>query len=367
MANGSNGIDEAASAFDAEISSERPTLPTRSSSKGEERSGTDITDVFPNMSTREVDDESPAKGGGDEEVDEEDVLYGADPEEGDGDLDLEEPDDEQDAEEGDEEPEEDEDVDDEVLGAKHLITVDGEEQEVTTKEALEGYIRTKTFHKRLTELGENQQILQRASAEVVQNYEYVQQMAELMEEQMNQLVPPEPNWDEMFKTDANKARNLQKYYQQVADFKKGLQEKRTEAAKKLEEHERVQLATYAQQESLRFNRLNQKNWGTDPKKKLKDIRSMRRTAMAEGFAEEEVNQVFDSRMLQILLKASKYDRIIAARPKPVQRKVAGKTVTPGSGNKRTGRKGLTVAMKNLAKSGSIHDAAPVFDEILRQR
>jgi len=359
-----NGIDEAAQAFDAEISSERPTMPARSNGKSEP-SGAPVEAMFPNLGVKEVDEESPPQAGGDDE-DPEEALYGADPEEGDGDTDGEELDSGQDDEEGEEE-DEGEEADDDLLNAKHTITVDGEEKEVTTKEALEGYIRTETFHKRLTELGENQHILQRASQEVVQNYEYVKQLADIMEEQMKQLVPPEPNWDEMFKTDATKARNLQKYYQQVADFKKDLQTKREEASKKLTEHEQAQLRSYAEAETLRFNRINQKNWGTDPKKKLKDIRSMRRTAMTEGFTEDEVNQVFDSRMLQVLLKASKYDRIIAARPKPVQRQVAGKTVTPGSGNKRTGRKGLTVAMKNLARSGSVQDAAPVFDEILRRR
>jgi len=342
-----NGMDEAAQAFDAEIS----TPVEKGGEKGGEKSAAEA--VFPNLGVAEVDEESPEKGGGDE-----DAIYE------DGEPEAEE--DEEPAE-SDEESDEDAEEPDEALETKYQITVDGQEQEVTVKEALEGYIRTQTFHKRLSELGENQQIIQRAAADVVQNFEYAKQMIDMMEGQMAQLVPPEPNWDEMFKADPAKARNLQKYYQQVADFKANLTKQREDAVKKLNEHQDSQLRTYAEQESLRFARINQKNWGTDPKKKAKDLQSMRRTALQEGFSEDEVNQVFDSRMLMVLLKASKYDRMIAARPKPVARQVAGKAVTPGPGNKRTGRKGLTTAMKTLARTGNIHDAAPVFDEILRQR
>jgi hypothetical protein len=342
-----NGMDEAAQAFDAEIS----TPVEKGGEKGGEKSAAEA--VFPNLGVAEVDEESPEKGGGDE-----DAIYE------DGEPETEE---DEESAESDEESDEDAEEPNEDLEAKYQITVDGQEQEVTVKEALEGYIRTQTFHKRLSELGENQQIIQRAAADVVQNFEYAKQMIDMMEGQMAQLVPPEPNWDEMFKADPAKARNLQKYYQQVADFKANLTKQREDAVKKLNEHQDSQLRTYAEQESLRFARINQKNWGTDPKKKAKDLQSMRRTALQEGFSEDEVNQVFDSRMLMVLLKASKYDRMIAARPKPVARQVAGKAVTPGPGNKRTGRKGLTTAMKTLARTGNIHDAAPVFDEILRQR
>jgi hypothetical protein len=350
---GTNGIDEAAQAFEAEISTEGAPTPKAKEEQAAAES------VFPNLGVPEVDEESPEKGGGDE--DPEESIYADSSEE------SEEGDEGESAEKPDEPDEEDEETPDETLAQKYQITVDGKETEVTVKEALEGYIRTETFHRRLSELGENQQIVQRAAADVVQNFQHAKQMIELMEGQMAQLVPPEPNWDDMFKSDPVRARNLQKYYQQVSDFKAKLQQQKEEASAKMSEHENAQLRTYADQESLRFSRLNQKSWGTDPKKKMKDIQSMRRTALQEGFSEDEIKQVFDSRMLMVLLKASKYDRMIAARPKPIARQVAGKAVTPGPGNKRTGHKGLTTAMKTLARTGNVHDAAPVFDEIIRQR
>jgi len=92
---------------------------------------------------------------------------------------------------------------------------------------------------------------------------------------------------------------------------------------------------------------------------------MRRTGLSAGFAEEELSQVYDSRMLQVLLKASKYDRMMAAKPKPIVRAQA-KPIPPGAGSarSRTAQRGVTSAMKRLNRTGSIDDAAVVFDQIL---
>ena len=348
-----NGMEDAAKAFDSAISGERgnPAAPPKSNGASKP-----TETMFPNLGMAEVDDESPPSGGGDEE----DVLYGETPEEGKDDGTPNE--EEETPDEGEEEESSDEE---EGSDAKYTVMVDGEEREVSLKEALEGYIRTETFHRRLSEVAETNKVIQRAASEVVQNYEYARQMIDVMEGQMNEMVPPEPDWDKLFAEDPAKARNLQKYYQQVEAFKGKLKQQREDVAKAVENHQSQQLKAFAEKEEIRFARLNAKNWGTDPKKKSKDLQSMRRTALQEGFSQEEINQVYDSRMLMILLKASKYDRIMAARPKPV---VAGsKPVTPGPGNKRTGRRSINEAMKKLARSGSIEDAAPVFDQILNRR
>jgi hypothetical protein len=70
-------------------------------------------------------------------------------------------------------------------------------------------------------------------------------------------------------------------------------------------------------------------------------------------------------MLKVLLKASKYDRMMASKPKPVVRQVA-KPIPPGTGSakQRTVQKGVTSAMKRLNRTGSVEDAAAVFDQIL---
>jgi hypothetical protein len=361
-------METAAQAFDAAISADQrgnPPAPPEDTSKNKP------TDrMFENLGKTEVDDESPEKGGGDDLPDPEEAIYAKDNKGKRKDApDAEEPGEEEDSEEDAGEAEEEGvDAGELDLETKVKVMVDGEEATVPLKEALEGYIRTETFHRRLSEMSESQKVVQAAAADVVQNYQYARQLIDVMEGQLKELVPPEPDWDKEFAADPQKARNLQKYYAQVAEFKTKLQTQREEINQKQEAHNAEQLKVYAQQEEIRFNRINSKNWGVDPSRKTKDLQAMRRTALTEGFTEEELNGVFDSRMLQVLLKASKYDRITATTPKPKQMGI--KPVPPGPGKRSvngTGRKGIADAMNKLARTGTIEDAAPVFDQILRQR
>jgi len=374
-----DGIDNAARAFDAVIQSE----PNKTTAKAPTATGLDKP-LFRNVGELEVDDESPAKGGGDDD-DGEEVLYGKDsktgkdgksgprnPDKEDG-ADSDGDDDESDA--GEDGPDDDDDSSGEagaeneeeaaVLARKVEVTVDGEPVEVSIKEALEGYVRTETFHRRMNQLDEAKKIVRRAAADAVQNYEYSMNVAKQMEAHLEQLVPKEPNWDEEFAKDPAKARELQRYYEKANGFRQQMQAQMQEATRKQAEMSVTQLAAFAEEEASKFEAANRKTW-SDPKKKAKDLDSMRRTAISNGFTEEELSQVYDSRMLQVLLKASKYDRMMAAKPKPVIRQPQGKPIAPGAGSakQRTAQKGVSSAMKRLNRTGSLEDAAVVFDQLL---
>jgi len=362
-----DGIEQAAKAFDADI---RGNTPAPKRPNGPQDEGPPVR-MFGNVGELEVDEDSPAKGGGDDDI-EEQIYEEEEPKKSrrdpegieDGDEDAE---DDGDGEADEDSEEEDIGDDAEFLTQAVQVIVDGEEKEVTVKEALEGYVRTETFHKRLNELGEAKKIVQRAAADAVQNYQYSMQVAQQIESHLDALVPKEPNWDEEFKKNPARAREMQKYYEQVSGFRGALRDQMNEAAKKQAESDNVQLSTFADAERHRFDQLNSKHWATDPKKKGKDLQAMRRTALTEGFTEQEIAQVYDSRMLNVLLKASKYDRMMAARPKPVQ-KVRSKPVAPGAGSakSRTAHRGASSAMKRLNKTGSIEDAALVMDELIRR-
>lgn len=365
-------IDRAAVAFDAAMGHK----PDRSTGKPESGEGPPQR-MFDNVG--EFTDDSEERAGGDNDpdsalyedtetkskADPRDPRKRDDPDDGGGegdesgdDADAEDPDGE------DEEEEEEDSVESEFLAQEVQVTVDGEPVKVTVKEALEGYTRTETFHRRMNQLDEAKKIVRKAAADAVHNYEYSTNLAKQMQAHMEQLIPKEPDWDAEFAKDPNHARTLQKYYDQVKNFRAQLQNGQVEAAKKANEANHAQLTAFAEEESKRFDDMNHRQW-SDPKKKVKDLQSMRRTALNSGFSEEELSQVYDSRMLTVLLKASKYDRMMAAKPKPINRD-RGKPISPGTGSaqQRTVRKGVTSAMKRLNRSGSIEDAAVVFDELI---
>ena len=371
-----DGMEDAANTFSAVISSE-PGKVSKESLGNHAPTET----LFANVGELEVDEESPAKGGGDDD-DPEEALYGKDtksksdprnPSKKDGpDSDGDDADDsesdEGESDDGDDSSgEEGAEVEEEaaILGRKVEVTVDGEPVEVSVKEALEGYVRTETFHRRMNQLDEAKKIVRRAAADAVQNYEYSMSVAKQMDEHMKTMIPPEPDWDKEFAADPQKARELQRYYEKANGFRQQMQAQMQEANQKLQQSNQTQLAAFAEEEAARFEAVNRKTW-SDPKKKAKDLDSMRRTGLATGFTEEELSQVYDSRMLQVLLKASKYDRMMAAKPKPVVRQPQGKPIAPGAGSakQRTAQKGVSSAMKRLNRTGRLDDAAVVFDQLL---
>lgn len=371
-------LETAAQAFDAVMATD--ASPGKTVRKAQSNDSGPKDAIFGNVGELEQ-DSGPAGG---DDLDPEELLYGkvqsktdsGDPRKGkepnrEGDDDESDGDDasgDEDDPDGDGDDESDDGAGSEeeaaLLGRKVEVTVDGAPVEVTLKEALEGYVRTETFHRRMNQLDEAKKIVRRAAADAVHNYEYSVTLAKEMEAHMETMIPKEPNWDEEFTKDPAKARELQRYYEKAAAFRNDLRSKMAEVNKKQQESNNNQLAAYAEEETAKFENMNRKQWA-DPKKKVKDLQSMRKTGLSSGFSEDELSAVYDSRMLQVLLKASKYDRMMAAKPKPVVRP-QGKPVSPGAGSakQRTAQRGVSSAMNRLNRTGRIEDAAVVFDQIL---
>jgi hypothetical protein len=357
----SDSIEKAANAFDAAMGN---TAPSRANGNEREIAPEPI---FGNSDAHEND----LRAGGDDEPDpkprkarrqepEDEVIEReADDDDLDDDPDAEDEDADAEDEDGDEDEDADEDADEELLNRKFQVMVDGEEVEVPLKEALDGYIRTQTFHRRLNKLSEVEQGLRQHAEKIVADRKTYDDMLAEAEEVLQAVIPAEPDWDKLFQEDPKGARELQKQYDGLKSQVATIREKRSKAAAEQAEKDRREQIEFAQKEFPKFAAYAK--W-RDRKEMEKDLSSMKRTASALGFSPQEQAEVLDSRMLTVLLKASKYDRMMAARPKAVKN---GKTpVNPGAGSKRTARRGVIGAQNKLARSGSVDDAASVFAKIL---
>jgi hypothetical protein len=250
-------------------------------------------------------------------------------------------------------------------GEKHPIVIDGKQYAVSVPEALRGYIRQVTFHQRLEQLKQQYQQFEASVAQLNQNWADWQKAKAEYEEDLGNLIPPEPNWDQEFAANPAGARNQQKIYQIM--YAKLAQSRQARAEREEWQRQEAdrQLQNYAVNGYNKFVTDHIKFMPDEPTL-TKNVQSMHRTASSSGFSAQEIATVFDPRMLDILWKASKYDRMQANKPKPV---IVGKgrTLTPGaatplSGNAR--RKGLDDAQRQLASSGRLDDAADVFRRLL---
>jgi hypothetical protein len=248
-------------------------------------------------------------------------------------------------------------------GERYEIEVDGQKEEVTLAEALKGYTREKTYQTRLAKLGEIAQSVDQQMGQALQMRDALAGLLRQQEQEFQAILPPEPNWDELFRQDPKGAHELQKNYRAVYGKLDAIRQRRAQVeAQAAADHER-QTAAYARSE---FTKFIQENRIENEGELKRELDYMRKTALAAGFAEPEIATVYDRRMLTILRKASKYDRMMANKPRPVI-PGKGRSMAPGAaprignGQRRT----FDDSMKRLEQSGRLEDAEAVFSRMLR--
>lgn len=372
------GLDEAADVFTRSIGGggankqdDEPStmmvedlFPTRDKEQDVSAGGDDLPDEDaaperPRRARRQV-----AETDDEPEDPEEKLLYGEDPpnpKEGE----------EEDDEEEDDDPDEEED-DEPVAIDPDLevdIIVDGKPEKVTIKEALEGYTRTETFHKRLNDLNEVKKVMRTEAGTLLEHRKQAVGMLNELEADIQALMPPEPDWDKLFAESPANARALQKGYEDLQGRIDKVRNARKEQQSRIAAEEQTNVKTYAADEMEKFTGLQEnRRWQSNPELMKKDLAAMVRTARSVGFTDAEISGTLDSRMLATLLRASKYDRISANKPKP-RVETGKKTTRPGTGNgapntQRTVQRGLGRAQQRLQKTGSLEAAGDVFAQII---
>ena len=244
-------------------------------------------------------------------------------------------------------------------GTKYEIIVDGQPSEVSLREALNGYVRTETFHRRMNELSQFKAGLDEEHQRQQANWQLLMRAKEAYEADIKTMMPPEPDWDREFAINPAQAHHQQKIYQGLYAALAKSQNERTQMAAIHKQEADRRLQKYAEDGYTSFvfeSKLN------DKQAIEKEIASMRRTALAEGFSEQEIATVYDKRMLHILRKASKYDRMMAAAKPQAVVPGKGKSMSPGAATPlgNAPRKSLDEASRQLASSGRLEDAAEWF-------
>jgi hypothetical protein len=243
------------------------------------------------------------------------------------------------------------------------VNVDGQTMEVSLPEALKGYIREATFHQRMNQVDQaRNQVLSDAQ----NTYQVRDQLLLKLQEAdrlLAELTPPEPDWDQEFKTNGQWAREKQKAYQQVYSKRAAIQQE----MQATQQHNLVAYDNYTRDYAVReFSDFVKETNIPDEKVLGETMNLMRSYARKEGFNEGEIATVYDKRMLRVLRKAALYDQSMTAQPKAVI-PGKGKTLTPGSATPigNAPRRHIDEAQNRLAKTGSLDDAASVFQRLLR--
>jgi hypothetical protein len=249
----------------------------------------------------------------------------------------------------------------EDTGPRYKIQVDGEEREVTLSEALRGYTREETFNHRMGRMVEIAKAIDQRGSETQAARDAYIQLCTNQEQEFQALIPPEPNWDQLYQQNPQAAHQLESNYKAVYGTLNTIRQRRAQAQQEAMNDHANRTAGYARAE---FDKFKSRNKLTDQQSVDKALQYMRQTAAEAGFSDDEIGTTYDERMLSILHMAAKYRNMMRNRPLPVQPDVPLK---PGSAPRigNGAARGMNDAQKRLASTGRVDDAADVMAQLIR--
>jgi hypothetical protein len=324
------GIEDAAKAFEALLGGDEPNPKPKKQPQRE-----------PAASTEEDEE------GSDEDETADDVEGDAEDDDG--------------AEEDPEADAEDEEGDD--FDPDQLVTVkiDGKAEKIPLKEAIAGYQRQADYSRKTGQLAEERRAFQNEVQAIQQERAQYSELLGQLETQLSSV--PEPNWDELKRVDPVGWAIAR---QEWAERQQGIQAVRDERA-------RAQVAMQEAQAQAMRQLIGQEmealmaakpEW-RDPKVFQKVKTDLREYGKTIGFSEEELSGVTDHRALLALHKAMMFDRVANRKERPVQKQASPAIAKPAAVTQVPRRTSdLTKAKQRLAKTGSVADAAAVFEKLL---
>ena len=239
------------------------------------------------------------------------------------------------------------------------IKVNGQEVPVTLDELKAGYSRQSDYTQKTMQIAEERKALEadRQNLQALIN-DYQNALQSPMPAQEPPVRPDAKLWDE---DPIEAMRQTELYRQKMEDFQaESAKHQHLQQQAMAEKQKQMQEALNQQQVALKERIPEWQNEETATKEKAE----IRRFGLSMGFTENELAQIYDSRAVQVLRDAMRYNQLQTKRGK-VKQAPQGKSLAPGTptpGEPQQLRKGK--AMKRLAQTGHIKDAQAVFEQIL---
>ena len=240
------------------------------------------------------------------------------------------------------------------------VELDGKEVEVPLEEARKGYLRTADYTRKTQVLAEERRAISAEREQVSRERAQYAQLLPALAAQLQQAMPQPPD-ETLLHTDPAEYVRQEAYYRKQAE--------RLAAAQF--EHSRIQAAQAQEQQGSLQQRVVEERgklldaipeWKDEGKRK-DGLGKVLDYGKKQGFTDEELNQAYDHRAVVAMYKAMKFDELMAGanRPKPVVNQ-GPKAAPVGSSNATPRRTSdATKAKQRLAQTGSVSDAASIFE------
>jgi Tfp pilus assembly protein PilN len=249
---------------------------------------------------------------------------------------------------------------------KYRVKVSGEEVEVSLDELLNGYSRTADYQKKTQSLAEQRKAVEADRvkiAEAAQTRETYAQRLQVIEQLLHQQNQGE---------DLSQLKAEDPIAYAVAMAEKMERDKQLQAVQIERQRVQQEQQSYTQAQLQKHIQAEQAKLVEAIPEFKDDVkaevvrRDIRNYAKSQGFTDQELSQVYDSRAVLALYKAAQYDKLMANKG-VTSKKVANapKTIRPGTSNPQSSEN-ETVKKDRAAlrQSGNKKDAARLFERFL---
>jgi hypothetical protein len=271
---------------------------------------------------------------------------------------------EEEVEEDDTEESEEDEPDVEAI-THYKVKANGEEKEVTVDELIKSYQLGTDYTKKTQDLAEQRKALEAESVKVSEMVKLGEQYAQRLQQVEQLLMKDNADVDLDDLKENDPIQYAVKVAEQTENMKKlqAVRQEQMRVAQQQKAYQDEQLGKYVQAEAVKMAEIIPE---FSDKKKGEQVKSdIRSFGKSIGFTDEELGQVYDSRHVNVLYKAMKYDRLmknkagatkkVAEAPKMVKSKAKVQSTT--SQTYRNQRKALR-------ETGSSESAQSVFESIL---
>lgn len=283
--------------------------------------------------------------------------------------------DEEDADEADDDSDADEAAGEEQEADKPLdldntkvtVTVDGKTEELPLAEVVKGYQRQADFTRKTQALAEDRRTFASERDAVKAERDQYGELLGALQTKLGQLadLEKEPDWEALYQADPLA------YVRQREAFREREEHSRAVRA----EQQRIK-AERAKEADAAFSARVREQWEAavearpewrDEKTWNRDIAAIKRDAEDRGFTVEEINAACstDARVLQALADAAAYRKLMSNKPKPERAPASAPAAkAPTHASKPRPVTEVTRMKQRLAKTGSVQDAAALFQKLL---
>lgn len=268
-----------------------------------------------------------------------------------------------DEEEGsDDEPEKKEDVSEDD---KPVVTVeiDGKPIELTKSEIQSGYLRQADYTRKTQALAEERKQFQTVVQQAQEQEKIYSELLPVMVQRMQQYMPQPPKPELIDADPVSYMKQKEAYEREMGDLQAAQAEMQRMSQKSQVEQEQQLQAIVAQNAQMLPELIPEwkeaKNYERD-RIKLRDYLKSRQ------FSDQEIDNAYDARIVALAYDAMRWRELKNSKPKqsePLEKALRPPT-PPATKPMSTQTKATVEARKRLAKTGSIRDAAAVFESLI---